>query len=51
MARLAADETALGEALAFLRARHVFVAEAMSGAPPHVVRRVVLGALEQLKAG
>jgi hypothetical protein len=49
IARVMADDAALGEAITFLRARHIFVAEAMNNAPPHVVRRVVLGALETMK--
>ena len=49
IARVVADDAALGEAIAFLRARHMFVAEAMNNAPPHVVRRVILGALEMMK--
>lgn len=43
-----ADDAGLDEAVAFLRARHVFVAEAMHGAPPHVVRRIVLNMLRSL---
>ena len=49
IARVVADDAGLGEAITFLRARHIFVAEAMNNAPPHVVRRVVLGALEMMK--
>jgi hypothetical protein len=49
IARIAADPAAVGEAVAFLRGKHIFVAEAMNDAPPHVVRRVVLGALEAMK--
>jgi len=49
IARAAADDAGLAEAITFLRARHIFVAEAMNNAPPHVVRRIVLGALEKMK--
>jgi hypothetical protein len=49
IARVTQDDGALDEAIAFLKSRYVFVAEAMNNAPPHVVRRVVLSALAAMK--
>jgi hypothetical protein len=49
IARVAHEDASLDEAIAFLKSRHIFVAEAMNNAPPHVVRRVVLSALEKMK--
>ena len=49
IARVAHEDASLDEAIAFLKSRHIVVAEALNNAPPHVVRRVVLSALEKMK--
>lgn len=50
IARATPEDASLDEAIAFLKSRNVFVAEAMNHAPPHVVRRVVISALEAMRA-